>query len=77
MNTIATDRTGIRVGGYRWTPRRMRRPTWQMTLTKLVCAPVAGAAVVVALIGWGQPYVMHQDYTQGGVPIVEVKPSGR
>lgn len=77
MSTTTADRTGITVGRHRWTPRRLRRPTWQMTMTKLLCAPIAGAAVVVALIGWGQPYVMHQDFTDGGVPIVEVNTHGR
>lgn len=73
MTTIAADRTSIRIGRYRWVPRRLRRPTWQMTLTKLLCAPILGAAAAIALIGWGQPYVMHQDFTDGGVPIVEVE----
>jgi hypothetical protein len=62
----------ITVGRITWTPRRMRATTWQMTLTKLTLAPIVAAAVTVALIGWGQPYVLHQDYSQGGVPIVEV-----
>lgn len=63
----------ITVGRYTWTPRRVRPTTWQMTLTKLLLAPIAAAGVTVALIGWGQPYVLHQDFTQGEVPTVEVQ----
>lgn len=63
----------ITVGRYTWIPRRLRRTTLEMTLTKLLLAPIAAAGVTVALIGWGQPYVLHQDFSQGEVPTVEVR----
>lgn len=77
MSAITATRTSVTIGRYRWTPRRLRQTTWQMTLVKLLCAPIVGGAAVIALIGFGQPYVLHQDYTSGGVPIVEVQTHGR
>lgn len=63
---------GITIGRYTWTPRRTRETTWQMTITKLILCPIAAAGVAVALIGWGQPDMLHPLNDQG-IPVVTVQ----
>lgn len=51
----------------KYVPRRLRPFDWQMCAIKLIGAPVLAFFATIALIGWGQPDMLHTRMENGQV----------